>query len=220
MGEFKMKKLTIALVGLSMAILLTGCNTNKKAESPSSGNTATSVSKASESSSTVASSNTAESSATGTTQGTTVADLKVSLEDAIKLYQAEYPNTDITGIDLDTSFGKFFYKVEGMSDDTEYEVKIDAETKAIQKEHEEKLDPDEQNGVKRQEEKLDLSNVMGVQEVADIALKEVGAGEATDWSLDKDLGTTYWEVKIQDGNKETEVKINAQTGEVLQTEID
>ncbi|MGC3164796.1 lysis protein, partial [Enterococcus faecium] len=32
--------------------------------------------------------------------------------------------------------------------------------------------------------------------------------------------TTYWEVKVKDGNQCTSVKINSQTGEVLSTEQD
>lgn len=32
--------------------------------------------------------------------------------------------------------------------------------------------------------------------------------------------TSYWEVKVKNGNKSTQVKLNSQTGEVLATEND
>lgn len=36
-----------------------------------------------------------------------------------------------------------------------------------------------------------------IEEAAKIAVDKVGSGTATDWDLDKDLGTTYWEVKVK-----------------------
>ncbi len=59
-----------------------------------------------------------------------------------------------------------------------------------------------------------------IEEAAKIAVDKVGSGTATDWDLDKDLGTTYWEVKVKNGNQSTSVKINSETGEVLSTEQD
>ena len=146
--------------------------------------------------------------------------VKVSVNEAIKAYQKTYPESDITSIDLDTSFGKYLYSIEGVDDSKEYEVQVDAETMEVSKEREESLDREEQNGVKRKEDKLDLDSLLSVEEISAIAEKEVGKGKAIDWSLDQEMGTTYWEVKVAEGDKETEVTINAKSGEVLETEID
>lgn len=47
-----------------------------------------------------------------------------------------------------------------------------------------------------------------------------GAGEAVEWSLDKDNGIMLWEVSVKNGHSETSVKINNQTSEVLEIELD
>lgn len=59
-----------------------------------------------------------------------------------------------------------------------------------------------------------------LEEVSKIAQESVGQGEAFEWSLDRELSITYWEVKVRSGNDEISVKINAQTGEVVEKEID
>lgn len=109
---------------------------------------------------------------------------------------------------------------EGKIDVNEYEMKINAANEEIQKQNPERLDQDEQNGQKKQEDALDTSKLLSIEEAAKIAEKQAGGGTATDWDLSKELGTTYWEVKVKNGNKSTQVKLNSQTGEVLATEND
>ncbi|HCM85277.1 MULTISPECIES: PepSY domain-containing protein [Enterococcus] len=198
-----MKK--IVILGLSVALLggLAGCGTDSDDSASSS-------------------SSTQKTSQTSNSQTSSEANtnFKVSVDDAIKAYQEAYPDSDITSVDLETSFGKYLYKIEGVDDDKEYEVRVDADTKEVSKEREENLDTEDKDGVKRKEDKLDLDNLLSVEKVSDIAVKHVGKGKATDWSLDKDMGKTYWEVKVMDGHKETEVKIDAKSGDVLESETD
>lgn len=136
------------------------------------------------------------------------------------MFQKEYPNAAITSLELDSSWGSFFYKIDGVDDQNEYEMKINAANEEIQKQNPERLDQDEQNGQKKQEDALDTSKLLSIEEAAKIAEKQAGGGTATDWDLSKELGTTYWEVKVKNGNKSTQVKLNSQTGEVLATEND
>jgi len=144
--------------------------------------------------------------------------VKVSVEEAIGAYQEAYPDSDITSIELDTSFGKYLYKIEGVGDKKEYELHVDAETKKVSKEHEETLDRDEQEGVKRNEDKVDATNLLSIKKVSEIAADHVGKGKAAEWTLEQELGTTYWEVKVVDGQTETEVKVDAHSGKILETE--
>ena len=144
--------------------------------------------------------------------------VKVSVEEAIGAYQEAYPDSDLTSIELDTSFGKYLYKIEGVGDKKEYELHVDAETKKVSKEHEETLDRDEQEGVKRNEDKIDATNLLSIKKVSEIAADHVGKGKASEWTLEQELGTTYWEVKVVDGQTETEVKVDAHSGKILETE--
>ncbi|EUJ42013.1 PepSY domain-containing protein [Brochothrix campestris] len=144
---------------------------------------------------------------------------KVTVAEAIDTYQKEFPNSDITSIELDSSFSKWYYQVEGVDDNKEYEVKIDAEKNTVKDSSDKKLDRDDQNGIKRAEDKLDLNKLASLKDVTDIALTKA-EGTATDWSLDKELNVTYWSVTIENGKNETEVKINASSKEVIEIEQD
>lgn len=204
----KIITLTALGFGLASVGLLAGCQDDKTTSATSE------VSKTSAS--------TENSTATGSTASPNTATQKiptVTVAEAIDTYQKEFPNSDITSIDLDSSFSKWYYQVEGVDDNKEYEVKIDAAKNTIKDSSDKRLDRDEQNGIKRAEDKLDLTNLAPLTEVTDIALTQAD-GTVTDWSLDKELNITYWSVSIENGKNETEVKINASTKEVIAVEQD
>lgn len=192
---------------------LTGCVTNNKAleTTPNSSMTyETNTALSSEQ-------QTSAVQSEATTQKTNI---KVTVEQAIKEYQAIYPEKEITSLELDSSFGKYVYEIKGVDDATEYSVEINAQTGEVKKEREEALDNDEKNGVKKQNEALDLTNLKSIEEISALAEKTAGSGEAIEWSLERELSITYWEVKVVEGTKEISVKIDAQTDEILEKEWD
>ncbi|MBO0481112.1 PepSY domain-containing protein [Candidatus Enterococcus courvalinii] len=206
-----MKKIAYLGIAIGTLGLLAGCQSNENQnQAQNQSNTQTSQTQTMK-----------DSSASSSTTGKSVeGDLRISVEEAIKAYQDTYPDSDITSLELDTSFGAYYYKIEGVNDTTEFEIKVDGVTKKVEKEREEQLDSDEQNGVKRKEDKIDIQNLLSIEKAAEIAVQQVGGGTATDWDLDKDLGITFWEVTVENNQQETTVKMNAQTGEILETEVD
>lgn len=206
----KIKLLTIGTLSFATLLVMAGCS---KPESPVA--TPTPETTTEKSQSTQASSTTTEE----TTEASSTSE-SISLAEVISIYQTNYPDSDITSIDLDDSFNEWYYKVEGVNDTTEFELRINAATKEVVKEKEEKLDREDANGVKRNNDKLDLENLVPLEEITAVAEKEASAGTATDWELDRELTTTYWKVTVKDGNKETEVKIDAKTKAVLEVELD
>lgn len=196
---------------LCLGFVLAGCtNTDKSLETKQQSKVSTQTSQ----SATQNSSDTSNSITKNQPQ------IKINVEDAIKAYNEAYPHTAITSLDLDPSFGVYYYEIKGVDDSKEYEVKINAETGELKKEREETLDKDEQNGVEKKNEALDLKDIRSVDDVSKIAQDSLGEGTAIEWSLERELSVTYWEVKVQTGNKEMTVKINAQTGDVLEKELD
>lgn len=203
-----MKKIIISsALGLAL-FLIVGC-TPKTVAVPST-NDSTSTSEAS---SQLSNQN---SSATSQKEGTVV----VSLEEAIKTFEKKYPEAKITSIQLDTSLGHYFYEIEGVDNLKEYQIDVNADTGDFTKEKVETLDTDEQNGVKVKEDALDLKGIITKEKATEIAKKDVKTGSAKEWKLSKELGTTYWEVKVIDGTKKTEVKIDAHSGKILTSERD
>nr|WP_086278424.1 MULTISPECIES: PepSY domain-containing protein [unclassified Enterococcus] len=207
----RMNKKMMVVGTLCLGFALAGCtNTDKSLEANKESKMSTKVSQ----------STTQDVSGTSNSTTKKTSQRKVSVEDAIKAYNEAYPNTSITSLDLDPSFGIYYYEIKGVDDSKEYEVKINAETGELKKEREETLDQDEQNGVEKKNEALELKGILSIEDVSKIAEDSVGEGTANEWALERDLSLTYWEVKVQTGNKEMTVKINAQTGDVLEKELD
>lgn len=217
-----MKKIILSVGTLSLGLLLASCGQNPIQPSSQTPEQSTQVENNQTTDAMNATKDTddAEDSTAAPTNQTSQQKPSISLAEAIEIFQKEFPDTDITSIDLDTSFGHFFYKIEGVNDLKEYEIKVDAATKEIREREEDDLDDDEKNGVKRQEEKLDLSKLLTLDEVTKIALEQTQGGQATDWDLDREGAITYWEVDVENGKQEATVKIHAQTGEVLEVELD
>ncbi|MBO1306922.1 PepSY domain-containing protein [Enterococcus sp. 669A] len=213
-----MKKTMMTLLALGgMGVLLAGCGpNNQNLESNTNTNTTSSSSANSQ-----ATSGTSTANSSNTATNTTGADaFAISLADAISIYQEQYPDSDITGIDINDRLGNFYYEVTGVDDNTEYEIDIDANNGEFKLDREEALDNDERDGVERRQESLNLDNLLSLDEINQIALSEVPNGTINEWSLEKELSTTYWEVSVRDGSREVNVSIDAQSGNVLETEVD
>lgn len=207
-----MKKILYgSMTGLAL-FLVAGCTSK----------TPTAVSSTNEQKETVISTTETSSSvqqeATTTSEKATV--VAVSLEKVTTAFEKKYPEAKITSLQLDTDFGRYFYEIEGVDQQKEYQVEVNAETGEFTKEKVETLDADEQNGVKMQEEALDLTNIISREQATTLAEKEAKVGQATDWKLEKELGITYWEVKVKEGQQKIEVKIDAHSGKILTTERD
>lgn len=207
MGEIKMKKRLLLGMGLVTLLVTAGCS-QQAIESPTNKKeNKTEQTKVQETQ--ISTSETSQNLAGIAT-----------IEEIVELFQKEYPDTDITSLELERSRTEFIYQVEGVDNDKEYELKIKAETKEIIKNKEEKLEQDERKGVKRKSDSLDLNEILSLEEVTAIAQNEVATEEAIEWDLDKTLNVTYWEITFKQGSHETKVKVDAKSGEVLETEQD
>lgn len=207
-----MKKILYgSMTGLAL-FLVAGCTSK----------TPTAVSSTNEQKETVIS--TTETSSSVQQEATTTSEktsaVAVSLEKVTTAFEKKYPEAKITSLQLDTDFGRYFYEIEGVDQQKEYQVEVNAEKGEFTKEKVETLDADEQNGVKMQEEALDLTNIISREQATTLAEKEAKVGQATDWKLEKELGITYWEVKVKEGQQKIEVKIDAHSGKILTTERD
>ncbi len=60
---------------------------------------------------------------------------------------------------------------------------------------------------------LILTNIISREQATTLAEKEAKVGQATDWKLEKELGITYWEVKVKEGQQKNRgKKIDAHSG--------
>ncbi|MCJ0224383.1 PepSY domain-containing protein [Clostridioides difficile] len=143
-------------------------------------------------------------------------DFKVPYTDAINIFKDKYKDADIVDLSLERDLNKFVYTVEGVDDNNEYKMKIDANTKDVLEDKTEKLDSEDLNGVARKE-KLDLNDIMTPQQAMEIALKEQN-GMVKEWSLDKDLDVTFYKIRIDKDKNEYDIKVDSKKGTVLKVE--
>ncbi|MDT0000765.1 PepSY domain-containing protein [Listeria cossartiae subsp. cayugensis] len=143
----------------------------------------------------------------------------MSYEDAINAFKEKHGDAEISSVELEKNLGKYVYKVDGISNDNEYEMKFNAETKEQLSDETDKLDREDAGGVEKENEKLSLDGIKTPKEAMDKAVTEQ-AGDVTSWKIERELDTTYYEVTVKQDNKKYEIKLNAKTLDVLQTEQD
>ncbi len=143
----------------------------------------------------------------------------MSYEDAVNAFKEKHSDAEVSSVELEKSLGKYVYTVDGIADDNEYEMKFNADTKEQLSDETDRLDSEDAGGVEKANEKLDLDGIKTPQEAMDKAVSEQ-AGDVTSWTIERELDTTYYEVTVKQDNNKYEIKLNAKTLEVLQTEQD
>lgn len=139
--------------------------------------------------------------------------INLSQSDAINKFNEKYGSKSIKEIELKNKKNKYIYEVEGFDSEKEYKVKIDASSGKILKAKSENLDADDK------EEALDLNSLISRSEATKLAQTKA-SGKAVKWSLEMDDQQPVWKVELKDGNKETEVKIDAKSQKILKTKTD
>ncbi|MBC1601867.1 PepSY domain-containing protein [Listeria welshimeri] len=143
----------------------------------------------------------------------------MSYEDAVSAFKDKHSDAEISGVELEKNLGKYIYTVDGISNDNEYEMKFNAETKEQMSDEKDKLDQEDAGGVEKENEKLNLDGIKTPKEAMDKAISSQ-AGDVTSWNIERELDTTYYEVTVKQDNNKYDIKLNAKTLEVLQTEQD
>ncbi|PKG24513.1 PepSY domain-containing protein [Niallia nealsonii] len=202
-----MKKIWISLsimTGLALGLAACSQNDNKQQSANNADNQGT---------------NANNSTANNESDSLAKENLKVNIEDAVKTFQDKYPDAAITEMSLDSDFGKWHYEVEGINERNQYEVEIDANNGELNVKEEEKLDAEDANGVKKEKEALNLDNLITQEKLFNI-VNDAQKGAITQWSLEKESASTYFDVSVEEQLKEYEVSVDAQTGEILEKKQD
>lgn len=146
----------------------------------------------------------------------------LSVNKLANIFYKRYPDTSITSIELEKNLLSSTYEINGVDDNTEYTLKIHADTGKVISHSKEQLDSDEKNGILKNSESIDFDNIISLNNAVDKAKNAANGngGSLNGWSLEKDDQQTYWEIILKNANNHTSVKLNAQTGKVLEIEND
>ncbi|KRM23763.1 PepSY domain-containing protein [Latilactobacillus graminis] len=186
---------TILITSLLTLGLLTGCTANQSKDV------------------------TTQAPKTETTTNQALQKPKITLEKAGALYQKQYPNSDLTEVEL-KQFGRHtFYELTGMSDNEELHMHVDANNGTVSQLGKETLDTDEQNGRERQQKRLIFDQLISVKQAMQKAQRYF-SGTIVKWSLEKDDGRAIWEINGKHKRQIMQVKLDAETGALIEKEID
>ena len=201
------KKLVTAFVALSLTASLAPTVLAQSSDSSASSTAAT-----------------ANSSEANKPNATTYDQVTKTAEEFIKFYRDAHPKQDLTNVELKFDDDLRFYVVEydAVDDDNEYELKINAGTGAEVAKSEQSLVKAKQGGVERREEGLNLEKMKEFKDIK--AAAEAGADvkdlKLDHWELDRDGEATVWTLTYKNGDVDVEVKVDAQSGQVVAVEDD
>lgn len=144
---------------------------------------------------------------------------------AMDLFAEEFPEAELTEIDIDLRKSEFYeIQLTGQDSDHEYELDYDTEKEEVTDRESDREDDDERV--------LPVDELLVIDEISKIALDEAGFGVITEWHLDWDDAdddddddnddVLHWDIKIEDKDSEREVdiEIDAITGDILDVDYD
>jgi uncharacterized membrane protein YkoI len=121
----------------------------------------------------------------------------------------------VTEVELEKTLTRTIYEVEINKDGFEYDLDMDAVTGKVLKNDKSADDKDDKEVLDDNSSKTDSSKVAITREAAiETALIEA-TGTVTDIELERDDSQTFYKIEVEDGTKEVEVKVDANTGAVL-----
>ena len=144
---------------------------------------------------------------------------KITQDEAINAALEKVPGT-VEEVELEDEKGTIVYEIELVSTDgTEHEVEVDAQTGEVLKVEADDDDENEEEDSQNQA-KLAKQAKITEDEAINMALEKV-PGTVNEIELEVENGTVVYEIEVlsTDGT-EQEVKVDAQTGEVLKVEAD
>ena len=201
------KKLVTAFVALSLTASLAPSVLAQSSDSSASSTAAT-----------------ANSNEANKPNATTYDEVTKTAEEFIKFYRDAHPKQDLTNVELKFDDDLRFYVVEydAVDDNNEYELKINAATNAEVAKAEQSWVKAKQGGVERREEGLNLEKMKEFKDIK--AAAEAGADvkdlKLDHWDLDRDGEATVWTLTYKNGDVDVEVKVDAQSGQVVAVDDD
>lgn len=152
----------------------------------------------------------------GSSDGSGVAvldELGSTPEEAVSAAQENFDG-ELTELELDDDNGQWVYKVHLQNDSEEYEVDLSADDLSASNE-----ETESDNDNNDTEDQFSYGDAIPHDEAVQTALDEVG-GELEGWSLDKDDGQLQYDVEVTnaDNGNDTDVTINAESGEVMEVD--
>ncbi|WP_271400212.1 PepSY domain-containing protein [Salinicoccus roseus] len=204
------KRYKLASALLSASLVMAACGGAD--ENPDSSEVDEVVEENEEFASTEESTEESNSQSSGST-GDTIApeDLNHDAEEAVNAASENFDG-ELVEVELDNEDGQWLYKVDMESESEEYEAKLSVDDLSVveeQTESDDDFDTDEH---------FSYGDAVPAEVAVQTAMDETN-GELEGWTLDKDDDQLQYEVDMKNGNNEdSDVTINAENGEIVETD--
>ena len=145
-------------------------------------------------------------------------EFQIILETALKDFEEKYPEVKISGLKVKIQKDDIIeVEIEGFDNDSDYEVTYDNKEQQFTKEEKETLDSDDEYI------ELSLDKLKTLDEITEIANQKTNLSNIESWKLSADddhNNQPVWEVEYDDekDKDDVELKIDAQSGEILKVE--
>lgn len=140
----------------------------------------------------------------------------LSVEEAISVFQENFPDTSVSSIELEVENGELVYDIDGYDESMEYSADINQSGEIVAQEQEQKEADDRYD-------ELMIDDYITADEALSTASEasETNGITPRSWSLKFENGSPMYEINFEDpGSQEVEVYIDAQSGEQLHVEVD
>ncbi|KQL56105.1 MULTISPECIES: PepSY domain-containing protein [Bacillaceae] len=141
----------------------------------------------------------------------------IRLEGALQHFNNAFPDASLTSVTYDAQ--NLHYELDGIDDDSEYELVIHAETEEEINQQTEPLDAEDAGGAEREREAIEIDELIEPTDAVGTAQGEV-PGALRSWELEREGNRIYYEVKIEVDQEEHEVTVDAETGEIIEIDRD
>lgn len=145
-------------------------------------------------------------------------EFQIILETALKDFEEKYPEVKISGLKVKVQKDDIIeVEIEGFDNDSDYEVTYNSKEQQFTKEEKETLDSDDEYI------ELSLDKLKTLDEITEIANQKTNLSNIESWKLSADddhNNQPVWEVEYDDEKEkdDVELKIDAQSGEILKVE--
>lgn len=145
-------------------------------------------------------------------------EFQIILETALKHFEEKYPDVKISSLKVKIQKDDIIeVEIEGFDNDLGYEVTYNSKEQQFTKEEKETLDSDDEYI------ELSLDKLKTLDEITEIANQKTNLSNIESWKLSADddhNNQPVWEVEYDDEKEkdDVELKIDAQSGEILKVE--
>lgn len=141
--------------------------------------------------------------------------IKITLAKAWTTFKEQFPKAAVTKILVREKAGSDQFRVTGVDAQRQYELTLDAANGKVLHQADEELAKADRDGKAKANDAISRTGLETFSAITKLATSQVGSGAATRWSLAKSDNSSLWQVTVTHGTKQTVVKLDAYTGEIL-----